>query len=134
MANKELIEERKKQYKPREKLYREKYFTSLEGSVVKLLDSCRRRCKNKKLQFDIDKEFIVDLVNKTIEKCPNIFSMQPHSPKKISIDQIVCGKGYTQDNVQIIPAWLNFAYNDYNKTEVDDAIIEYAEYLKNIKK
>lgn len=43
-----------------------------------------------------------------------------------SPDRIDNNRGYSAENVQVVPAWLNFAYHSWDKKLVEDAILKWA--------
>lgn len=43
-----------------------------------------------------------------------------------SPDRIRNDEGYSDDNVQVVPRWLNYAYHDWDKTAVEAAILAWA--------
>lgn len=43
-----------------------------------------------------------------------------------SPDRINNARGYHDDNIQIVPMWLNYAYHDWDKDEVEAEILEWA--------
>ena len=43
-----------------------------------------------------------------------------------SPDRIDNTKGYSDENVQIVPMWLNYAYHDWDKEQVEQVILEWA--------
>lgn len=69
------------------------------------------RANSKKLDFDLDADFIWDLYNKQGRKCAlsgwDIFFSQKTMYNTASMDRIDSSKGYTKDNVQLTHKMVN---------------------------
>lgn len=110
--------------------YNKIYASSLKGSSTILLSAAKNRSKLNNLEFDLDKHFIKTLLDTALDKWKDQITLDVHAPHRVSLDRIDTNGGYTKDNVQIIPAWLNYAYMDYDKTIVDMLIINYVNTIK----
>jgi hypothetical protein len=51
-----------------------------------------------------------------------------------SLDRIDSNLGYTDDNVQVIPLWLNLAKSDSTQDEIDDILYSYVTSLPKFKR
>lgn len=87
--------------------------------MVKLI---RYRCTKKKLPFDLTTFWLADKLKVgTCEVTGLRFDLSGNineSPFLPSIDQIVPGKGYTRDNVQVVCLIYNYAKNCYSHEDV----------------
>jgi hypothetical protein len=147
------IEENKKKRKLYNKEYNKKYSLKLkdndkeryktnkmlrdntiDGITMNLFNHAKTRSKKHNYELDFDKLFLTNLIKEAFHKLGEMISVNRNSPIRASMDQIIPGKGYTADNIQIIPQWLNYAYHDFDKNLINDEIIKFAEYLKSMKK
>lgn len=126
----ELAKENSERYKK----YKSEQRKTDKGLLTVLFNRIQRRTREVYGGIAIDKETLGIILENSKIKFGKLLSNEPHSPRIASVDRFDNSKGYTEDNIQIIPAWLNYAYNDYDKTEVNNEIIAYAEYLKSINK
>ena len=80
-----------------------------------------RRALRRKLDVDIDIDFLIKLWEAQDGKCV-ITGYQMVYPEctlfSVSIDRIDSDKGYTKDNVQLVCQGINFAKNKYTNTEI----------------
>lgn len=74
-------------------------------------------------QFDIDRKYIVDLVEIQNNKCAvsgmNL-EWEYHSPRKVSIDRIDSTKGYIKDNIRLVCKQVNYGISNFS---IDDFYI-----------
>lgn len=109
-------------------------YSNFYSFIVKLLNDCRSRVKKKAtkgrtLEYNIDKDYIIELYNKQKGKCAiteiemTYNAINEKNPKdschiinkhNISIDRIDSSKGYTKDNVRLICAVINSIRFDSN--------------------
>lgn len=86
--------------------------------------AAKRRAKTKGIPCTITKEFILDLWNKqnglcAISKIPMTYEIDAGRVyTNISIDQIEQGKGYTEDNVQLVCMAVNQLKSDWDMNTV----------------
>ena len=92
-----------------------------------LVSSVKQRCKNsstrrnKNLNFDIDKEYVLELYKAQDGKCAITKILMTHSIndlEQISIDRIDSSKGYEKGNVQLLCRWVNLAKQDNTNAEI----------------
>jgi len=99
-----------------------------QGKVVPILDEmlyqARKRAKRKNIEFDITKEFIIELIRKQNNKChytgwelnwdkKYLGKKRTCPPDRASIDRLDNTKGYTKDNVVICCDIANRAKSSY---------------------
>lgn len=106
--------------------YLNKFRSTEEGrkklSIDNLLNNAKMRAKQKKLQINIDKEFIK---NNMGEFCPilgikyEFASGSQSCPRSPSLDRVDNSKGYTKDNVKVISLRANKLKNDATKEEIE---------------
>ena len=123
--NKEDNKKRYEKYKDNFLKRKAVHDTSLRGKMYNLLEAARTRAKNKKLDIDIDLEFLLDLYEKQEGKCAltNIkftFERNPIGVKNLlpynpSIDKINPSKGYTKDNVRLLLVIMNLSLNNFGE-------------------
>jgi len=91
-----------------------------------LMKCCMAASKSKK-EFDLDLEFLLDLLEKQNYRCALTkirLAHQRYNPRSVSIDRIDSTKGYLKDNVQLVCIFINRAKNDYSQEEVKQTIEE----------
>jgi uncharacterized Zn finger protein (UPF0148 family) len=91
-----------------------------------LLSHCKGRAKSRSLDFNLSVDFLIDLYEMQNNKCAvtklsfnfekSEFEKRPFAP---SIDRIDSSKGYTQDNVRLVCAAVNYALNEFGDTVFD---------------
>lgn len=96
------------------------WLITVDSCSRSLLRSANNRCKKLNLPFDLSLFWITQKVQEAVDA--GLVTCETHNPMNASIDQIIPGKGYTQGNVQIVPAWYNFAKQDYPEKELLTAI------------
>ena len=108
-------QETRKNYDDKKRLYKTIQFRVLGAS---------ERAKRKGIPCTITKEFILDLWNKqnglcAISKIPMTYEMDSgRIYTNVSIDQIEQGKGYTEDNVQLVCMAVNQLKSDWDMNTV----------------
>ena len=85
------------------------------------------------------KDILIQKCLKAKEIYPNIIfcfvkNMNLNRSMIASLDKIIPSKGYTDENTQIIPLWLNSAKLDSTQEELDNNILSYIENNKEILK
>lgn len=110
----------------------------IESFLRRVCTVKRYECKKSGRDFDLTKEFLVDLWNSQNGLC--YYTDQPmtwgygndYLPSALSVDQVVPSKGYTQNNVVLCQAIVNKIKRDY--TYIDLENLNPAEWSKRIKK
>lgn len=95
------------------------------------LRNAKKRAISKGLEFNIDYEYIMELLEKTNYICAvtNILLEFDNNKKNInqmSLDRIDSTKGYIVGNIQLVTLGFNYMKNSFTQTEV-------VEFLKNIR-
>tara|TARA_R110000824_G_scaffold8429_9_gene38216 strand:- start:214 stop:828 length:615 start_codon:yes stop_codon:yes gene_type:complete len=123
----EINKSKRRYYKNHEhnkQVSREYHQNDPEGSIRRdLMNHCRRNAIRKKLDIDIDYEWIDGQIEILDNKCTKTglpFVWKRHYPFGPSIDRIDSAKGYTQDNCQIVCKMYNFAKNKWSDADVLD--------------
>ena len=110
------------------KAYRRKYYSSNPNQILNYrLQSCRKRAKDKGLDFELKIESLMHLYSKQNGKCAltgllfefdfnDNFSKRPFSP---SVDRINSKLGYTKDNVRLVCSAVNSALSEYGDDVFD---------------
>lgn len=96
-----------------------KYQETLNGIVSRMFS----QIKKKKLPSDIDKDFLLQLFQKS-NKCTltgiefdfKCYQNKKDNPFRPSLDRIDCSRGYTQDNVRLVCVAVNFALNEFGES------------------
>lgn len=106
-----------------------KYEMTIESQIRMMLTRAKQRAKRKDLSFDIDYDYVVDLLSPSIEHpiCPVLgFEMKwktinnpdnKFKNKSPSLDRIDNTKGYTKDNVAVISFKANNMKRAYTRDE-----------------
>ena len=108
-------QEVRKNYDDKKRLYK-----TIQARVL----NASERAKRKGIPCTITKEFILDLWNKqnglcAISKIPMTYEMDSgRIYTNVSIDQIEQGKGYTEDNVQLVCMAVNQLKSDWDMNTV----------------
>lgn len=95
-----------------------------------LITSLKARAKKKKVDFNLDAEFLKDLIISQDYKCAvtGVPLILRHSYEgttiydSASLDRIDNSKGYTKDNVQWVVLGINYMKMDYSQDEVYELI------------
>ncbi len=99
---------------------KKKLYKIIQDRVLNAKD----RAKRKGIPCTITKEFILDLWNKqqglcAISKIPMTYEIDSGRVyTNLSIDQIIQGKGYTEDNVQLVCMAVNQLKSDWDMDTV----------------
>lgn len=126
--------------------------SKLDSFVMKILNDARERVKkheskDRHLEFDIDKDFILNLYEQQGEKCAITKKEMTHNslncrkdgdchilnPYNISIDRIDNTKGYTKTNVRLVCAFVNRIRMDMNDDDFFELCKEVATERKGKK-
>lgn len=104
-------------------LYRKVSLSTVEGRLHNAMFTAKSRAKEKNMDFDLDKDFLIDLLHKQ-ENCCKLTGLPLtandrnetfFSPLNPSIDRIDPNKGYTKDNIQIVCTAMNLALNQFGE-------------------
>lgn len=123
-------------FKYKKKMYDYKF------RMAKILGSAKHRAKIKKLPFDLDHEFLVELWENQNGACaltaiPFYLGPPPeegHTPAYTpSIDRIVPKLGYTKSNVRLICYHMNIALSDFGDEGFEKLAKAYFKNLGGIK-
>lgn len=117
---------------------REKNYTSINGRLYTLFDAARQRSKKKKIEFDIDYEYILNLYNVQNGKCkitgiPFSFERNEEIKGKFvpfgpSIDRINPNLGYIKSNIRLVLVIVNLSLNTFGMEYFDEMC---KAYIKN---
>jgi hypothetical protein len=119
------------------KIYRRKYYGDSPKQILTYrLQACRKRAKERKLVYNLDIVFLLELYAVQKSKCAvtgidfdftfdKKFSKRPFSP---SVDRINSKFGYTKDNVRLVCSSVNTALSEYGD-EIFDKICQ--AYIRN---
>lgn len=84
--------------------------------INKKYSASKCRAKKKKIEFDLDRNYLIDLLDKQIYRC-NLSGIDLRYNKVISIDRINSNKGYTKNNIQLVHKDINFMKQEYSQSE-----------------
>jgi hypothetical protein len=101
-----------------------------------ILESAKGRSKKSGLPFDLDKDFLIELLKNQNGKCAVtgiefITELMPgckRRPFYASLDRIDCNKGYIKTNVRFVCTIVNIAINEFGDLSFDKMC---REYVKN---
>ena len=107
---------------------RNKYYSSIEDRITRLLCSTRSRCIKLGLLCDIDSKYVLGLLEKQNGRCAKTgikFEAtesqgigRNSTPWAPSIDQIIPSNGYTKDNIQLVCVMYNFCKHTWDESEI----------------
>lgn len=92
------------------------YHETLRGRAVRLANSARRNAKEQGVPFSITVADILPLLTKAVES--GACTTRSNCHDTASIDRKIPKLGYVLGNIQIIPWWLNAAFNRFDKESV----------------
>lgn len=95
--------------------------SAIDASVTDMVRSVRNRAKRRGIDFDIDREWVIEKLHAANYRCAVTgmrFSVDRNGNEMRrksapSLDRIDCTKGYTRDNVRIVLASVNIAMNEW---------------------
>jgi hypothetical protein len=101
----------------------EKYSQTFKGTITKLNSSSKQRALHKNLEFNLDKNYIENLIISQDNKCilTNIefdykyYNYKIYNPFRPSIDRIDPSKGYTKDNIRLVCCIINNALSEFGE-------------------
>lgn len=95
---------------------------SMPYRMGRLVSGAKARSVSKKVPFDLDNQFLIDLWNKQEGKCPisgrsfdlenSEYKSNPNAP---SLDRIVPEKGYIKGNVRLVTWHVNMAISEFGE-------------------
>lgn len=119
-----------------DRIYRGRYHKSVDGYASKLLSGARGRSKKKRLECNLDSEWVrsklsflkceVTGFDLTIE---NGGKYKTH-PLQPTLDRIDSSKGYTKENVQVVCWWYNAMKQDWTDEMMVNLIKQYASNIR----
>ncbi len=94
-----------------------KYRNTDLGRAATIVRGAKHRAKTEGMECDLTKEWVIERLEKIAWRCEvTCLPMKHHgslhsfaSPLVVSIDRIDSARGYTQDNVQFVVNWANWA-------------------------
>lgn len=103
-----------------------KRISRIDQKITVILNSARQRCLKNNREFDLTKDFILDLYDKQNGKCYytnlELLPYNDHSNHQcISIDRIDSNKGYTKGNV-VLCCWI------INRIKLNLSVEEFIKY------
>lgn len=98
------------------------------GRAKALVSAAKRNARACRVSFDISPDFVLPLLEAAL--CSGMVTLKSKQHDTASLDRIKPELGYVRGNVQVIPWWLNAAYNQFPKESVNRAIAVMAERLK----
>ena len=98
----------------------------LQRLTADTYDNLKKRCLYKGMEFDITKEFLIDIFTEFCNNNYHIFGNK--NPFRPSLDRLDNSKGYVRDNVQVI--WLieNYCKNSFT----DEDVLEFCKRKLNL--
>jgi len=130
--------ERQKAWREEHPNYQDRYRFTWRGTISRALAYAQRRAKDKKLPFEINSEWMINMLNKQNSRCfysgiefewEKSINGKPRY-KLVSIDQRVAGKGYTKDNSVLVCWGINLM-----KHEIPlDQFIEFCKSVSSTQK
>jgi hypothetical protein len=88
--------------------------------LTEIYRSCKRSALKRKIEFNITKEYVRELLKESKGKCQMsgvTLSMKRNDINRASIDRIDSMKGYIKGNLQIVTAQVNLGMNAFKKED-----------------
>jgi hypothetical protein len=111
------------------------YSSDLKYITALMFQNARVRARTSNLEFNIDKEFLIELFKLQNNRCAltglpfkysdNDKNMCHRRPFAASLDRINCKKGYTKDNVRLVCIIVNFALCEFGDEAFDEMCESY---------
>lgn len=92
--------------------------------MITLWSMAKHHAKKDGVPLDFTREELAILLDAAIISGDVV--AEKHRPNTASLDRRDPLRPLSRDNVQILPQWLNYAYHDFDKREVDDLILRRA--------
>lgn len=107
------------------------YNSRWETRLKTLLRGAKGRARERKLEFDLDLDFLKELWINQDGKClltriPFILKDAKNRSFSPSIDKIDCTRGYTKDNIRLVIFCINLAMGNWGKGIFDIVCKEYS--------
>lgn len=104
-----------------------KYRETVTGRARTLVSAAKRNAKACNVPFDISPDFVLPLLEAAL--ATGMVTLKSKQHDTASLDRIRPELCYVSGNIQVIPWWLNAAYNRFPKESVNRAIVVVAERL-----
>lgn len=97
------------------------------GEAYMMLKNFRSRCKKRKFEFNLDLNYVTDLLKEFCKNNYHVWSI--NNPFKPSIDRIDNSKGYIKGNIRVV--WM---IENYCKSSSfnDEQVIEFCKRKLNL--
>jgi len=92
-------------------------------SIDRYFKNIKYRCKKKQLDFDIDIDFILSLLEKQSYKCKYSNQIISLNDGTASLDRIDNTKGYIKTNIQWVHRTINYMKNEMSDNEFINACL-----------
>jgi hypothetical protein len=79
-----------------------------------------RRGPRQPVPFSITRGYVLDLLMKAV--AAGTVVLDKGGPMQASIDRKIPALGYVEGNIQIVPAWWNYAKHDWSEDELRNAM------------
>lgn len=99
-----------------------------------MLSGCRSNARKRNREFNISKEFILNLLEKQENRCyysGDELTVEPKLYNTLSIDRVDSSKGYTEDNVVLCCQKVNVVKNNLSDIEFINLCKKIARYKEN---
>lgn len=122
--NKDYNKDRYDKYKEKLQSVKREYLLTPRGRVVTLLNSAKTRAIKKGVEFDLDVESMLSLLEGQNNCClltgiefdfSSSGGSRKFNPKAPSLDRIDPKKGYTPGNVRLVLTCVNLAFNEWGQ-------------------
>lgn len=107
--------------KEKNKEYHNARRTTISGRAAQMFHSSKHRAARKRLEFDLDKEWIIERLSKPCPRTNMPFSLVigwGRTWNAPSIDRIDNTKGYIKENCQIVVDMYNMCKSTYHENQV----------------
>jgi len=107
-------------YKAVSREYYQRYSRSIRGRAGVLCAAAKKRAQTRNLPFTLTIDIVeahLAKLNGNCEVTNMDFNFTPKHPNAPSLDQKIPGRGYTEDNIQIVTWWYNRLKSDLSDTE-----------------
>lgn len=99
------------------------WYGSLRGRTYQLLKAAQARAMKSGALFTLNLDAMQRLVGEAV--AAGRVTLDANHPESASLDRINCREGYRPENVQVVPAWYNFAKNKFDEAELRQAIFRW---------
>ncbi len=109
-----------REHKEHRKKYSDSYVRTPRGWAVHARKRATREERAGPDGVHVSVELLESLVTNALKT--GMVTLNTNKPDTASLDRIVSSKGYTPDNVQIVPRWYNMAKLHFTETELLEAV------------